>query len=91
MADLDDARIWADAVCARDGEGPAGDGGVAAAGYRWVELWVYADNLRAVRLYGRLGWRAVGEPFPNALTGKPMQRSFLDLDAQRTNIALVSR
>jgi ribosomal protein S18 acetylase RimI-like enzyme len=47
---------------------------LAAAGYTHAELSVYAENLRAVTLYERLGWQPVGAPTPHRRTGKPEQR-----------------
>jgi ribosomal protein S18 acetylase RimI-like enzyme len=50
-----------------------------ARGYQRAELSVYVDNIRAVRLYERLGWQARGEPTPHPRTGKPEQRYQLSL------------
>jgi ribosomal protein S18 acetylase RimI-like enzyme len=37
------------------------------AGSRWVHLGVFSDNVTAVGLYERLGFRTVGEPVPDLL------------------------
>jgi ribosomal protein S18 acetylase RimI-like enzyme len=50
-----------------------------AGGYDRAELSVYTDNLRAIRLYERLGWQAYGDPVPHRRTGKPEQRYRLSL------------
>jgi ribosomal protein S18 acetylase RimI-like enzyme len=44
-----------------------------------VQLLVYADNVRAIALYRRLGWQPAGEPAPHPRTGKPEQRYELAL------------
>jgi len=53
-----------------------------AGGYLRAELSVYADNLRATRLYEGLGWQPCGEPAPHRKTGKPEQRYGLSLSAR---------
>jgi ribosomal protein S18 acetylase RimI-like enzyme len=50
-----------------------------ALGYDRAELSVYTDNVRAIRLYERLGWRAYGDPVPHRRTGRPEQRYRLSL------------
>lgn len=52
---------------------------LTAAGYASVELSVYVDNGKAVALYQRLGWEAVGPPAAHPRTGKPEQRYELAL------------
>jgi ribosomal protein S18 acetylase RimI-like enzyme len=52
---------------------------LAAAGYQEAQLLCYLENHRAVRLYERLGWQAVGSPSPHRRTGKPEQRYRLPL------------
>lgn len=52
---------------------------LAAAKFTTAELSVYVDNVRATRLYERLGWRAYGDPTPHPKTGKPEQRYRLAL------------
>ena len=52
---------------------------LAAAEFTSAELSVYVDNVRATRLYERLGWRAFGDPTPHPRTGKPEQRYRLGL------------
>jgi ribosomal protein S18 acetylase RimI-like enzyme len=52
---------------------------LTARGYDRAELSVYTDNLRAIRLYGGLGWQPYGEPTPHRKTGKPEQRYRLSL------------
>jgi ribosomal protein S18 acetylase RimI-like enzyme len=52
---------------------------LAAAGITRAELSVYVANVRATRLYERLGWRAYGDPTPHPRTGKPEQRYRLAL------------
>jgi ribosomal protein S18 acetylase RimI-like enzyme len=48
--------------------------GLAATGFTHAELSVYADNTRAIALYERLGWHALGAPVPHPRTGKAEQR-----------------
>lgn len=43
-------------------------------GYDAAELLVYADNVRGVRLYERLGWIKVGDPVPHPRNGRVEQR-----------------
>ena len=43
-------------------------------GYEKAELLVYADNVRGVRLYERLGWIKVGAPAPHPRNGRVEQR-----------------
>ncbi|GLY53578.1 GNAT family N-acetyltransferase [Lentzea sp. NBRC 102530] len=43
-------------------------------GYESVELLVFADNVRGVRLYERLGWIRVGLPVPHPRHGRVEQR-----------------
>lgn len=52
---------------------------LATAEFTSAELSVYVDNVRATRLYERLGWRAFGDPTPHPRTGKPEQRYRLAL------------
>jgi ribosomal protein S18 acetylase RimI-like enzyme len=52
---------------------------LAAGKFTVAELSVYVDNVRATRLYERLGWRAFGDPTPHVRTGKPEQRYRLAL------------
>jgi ribosomal protein S18 acetylase RimI-like enzyme len=47
---------------------------LTSAGYTHAELSVYAENVRAVALYERLGWQPVGAPTPHRRTGRPEQR-----------------
>jgi len=56
---------------------------LAADGCRTAELSVYVDNPRAIALYERLGWRAVGEPAAHPRSGKLEQRYELELWAVR--------
>jgi ribosomal protein S18 acetylase RimI-like enzyme len=49
-------------------------------GYPSAELWVYSDNVRAIRLYEWLGWRASEERCSvHPRTRKPQRRYQLDL------------
>jgi len=43
------------------------------AGFARVVLEVYADNLRAVRLYEKLGWRRAGAAHPHADSGRSLE------------------
>jgi ribosomal protein S18 acetylase RimI-like enzyme len=52
---------------------------LASSGYRRVELLVYVDNYRAIRLYERAGWTSRGAPTPHPRTGKLEQRYELRL------------
>jgi ribosomal protein S18 acetylase RimI-like enzyme len=52
---------------------------LAGTGYTRAVLLVYVDNVRAVRLYERLGWRAEGGPEPHPRSGKPEQRYVLEI------------
>jgi len=49
------------------------------AGFVRAVLDVYADNLRAVRLYEKLGWHRIGSPRPHAGTGRLLADYSLDL------------
>lgn len=49
------------------------------AGYRRAVLSVYTDNERAVVLYERLGWQAIGAPSAHPRSGKLEQRYELPL------------
>lgn len=51
---------------------------LAAAGFVWGELAVYADNHRAVKLYEGLGWFRYGEATPHPRSGRLEQRYRLD-------------
>jgi ribosomal protein S18 acetylase RimI-like enzyme len=44
-----------------------------AAGFTHAELAVYVENVRAIALYERAGWRACGVPTAHPRTGKPEQ------------------
>lgn len=52
---------------------------LVARGYQRAELLVYTGNIRAIRLYERLGWQPCGDPTPHRRTGKPEQRYQLSL------------
>ncbi len=49
------------------------------AGFAKVILEVYADNLRAVRLYEKLGWHRVGAAHPHSGSGRLLEDYSLDL------------
>jgi ribosomal protein S18 acetylase RimI-like enzyme len=49
------------------------------AGFTRVVLEVYADNLRAVRLYEKLGWHRIGEAPPHPGSERWLERYSLDL------------
>lgn len=46
--------------------------------FQTVQLSVYADNVRAVALYERLGWKPDGEPTPHPRSGRLEQRYILN-------------
>lgn len=52
---------------------------LGTAGFRDVQLLVYADNTQAAGLYEQLGWQPEGSPLPHPRTGKPEQRYRLRL------------
>jgi ribosomal protein S18 acetylase RimI-like enzyme len=49
------------------------------AGFARAVLEVYADNLRAVRLYEKLGWHRIGEAHPHPGSGRWLEQYSLDL------------
>jgi ribosomal protein S18 acetylase RimI-like enzyme len=49
------------------------------AGFAKVVLEVYSDNVRAVRLYEKLGWHRVGAAHPHPGSGRLLEDYSLDL------------
>ena len=50
-----------------------------ARGYEEVELWVYADNIRAIFVYEAMGWQSTRDTRPHPKTGRTEQRYRLKL------------
>lgn len=48
-------------------------------GYDEAELWVYADNIRAIFVYEAMGWQATRDTRPHKVTGRTEQRYTLSL------------
>jgi ribosomal protein S18 acetylase RimI-like enzyme len=49
------------------------------AGFAKVVLKVYGDNVRAVRLYEKLGWHRIGAGHPHGVSGRLLEDYSLDL------------
>ncbi len=50
-----------------------------AHGFDEVELWVYADNIRAIFVYEAMGWQATKDTRKHKVTGRTEQRYRLKL------------
>lgn len=73
-----DPGRWGEGLGARVLDGLAKR--LPGSGYTSAGLWVYSDNVRAIRLYERLGWRASEERCSiHPRTHKPQRRYQLDL------------
>lgn len=51
-----------------------------AHGFDEVELWVYADNIRAIFVYEAMGWQSTSDTRKHHITGRTEQRYRLKLN-----------